>query len=82
MTKCKLFDHIIHINDLGTRRCARCGCSFDRVALIKSMKYRFGNRYKEELQNLREWKKRMDKKLKDGERPEFFIIIRYKNTPH
>ncbi len=81
MTKCKKFDHIIHIDDFGNRRCARCGCFFDRTALIKSMKYRFGKRYREELLNLREWKTRMNKKIKDREKPEFFIIVRYKGIP-
>ncbi|KKU22524.1 MAG: hypothetical protein UX31_C0001G0042 [Candidatus Nomurabacteria bacterium GW2011_GWA1_46_11] len=45
------------------------------------MKYRFGKRYREELLNLREWKTRMNKKIKDREKPEFFIIVRYKGIP-
>jgi len=82
MIKCKLFDHIIHIDDLGDRRCARCGSSFTKSALKKSLQFRFGDRWKIEYKNLREWKKRMKKKIEDGEKPEFFIIIRYKNLPY
>ena len=46
------------------------------------MKYRFGKRYSQELKYLREWRARMKKKTKDGEKPEFLIVIRYKGLPY
>jgi len=82
MKKCNKFDHIIHVDYFWSYRCIRCGSWFTTSALKKSLQFRFGDRWKIEYKNLREWKKRMKKKIEDGEKPEFFIIIRYKNLPY
>lgn len=75
MKKCHKFDHIIHITDYMDFRCIRCGCQFTKLALIRSLQFRFGDRWNIEYENLKEWKRKMRKLRNKKIKPKYIIII-------